>query len=109
MAWVSLVVLLAAAVVVSVLLLLLRAEGGGGGQRGERRTSECPARDVIGMLVLELGKRVRWTWGVQAPAAWVVHDESVCMYVFLGVRSRIWRCDGRKMGNDSLERMTHED
>lgn len=31
--------------------------------------SECPARDVMGILVFEVGKRVRWTWGVQAPAA----------------------------------------
>ena len=41
----------------------------GGGQCGERRTSECPASDVMGILVVELGKRVRWTFGVQAPAA----------------------------------------
>lgn len=54
----------------SVLLLFSGAVGGGGGgQCGERRTSECPARDVMGMVVLELGKRVRWTCGVHAPAA----------------------------------------
>ena len=41
----------------------------GGGQCGERRTSECPASDVMGILVFEFGKRVRWTSGVQAPAA----------------------------------------
>ena len=107
MAWVSLVLLAAVGSV-----LLLRAGGRGGGQHGERRTSECPARDVIGMVVLELGKRVRWTWGVQAPAAWVVHDESVCIVFFfwcweMCFRSRIWRRDGK--GSDSLERMTHED
>ena len=41
----------------------------GGGQCGERRISEWPARDVMGILVFEWGKRVRWTSGVQAPAA----------------------------------------
>ena len=41
----------------------------GGGQCGERTISECPASDVIGILVAESGKRVRWTCGVQAPAA----------------------------------------
>ena len=41
----------------------------GGGQCGERRRRECPAREVMGILVREEGKRAWWTWGVQAPAA----------------------------------------
>lgn len=40
-----------------------------GGQCGDRRRREWPARDVMGILVFEDGKRARWTWGVQAPAA----------------------------------------
>ena len=42
---------------------------GGGGQWAERRRMECPAKEVIGISILDDGKRVRWTWGVQAPAA----------------------------------------
>ena len=44
-------------------------EDGDAGQWGERRRRECPAKEVIGMSILDDGKRVRWTWGVQAPAA----------------------------------------
>lgn len=55
----------------------------GGGQCGERRTSECPASDVMGILVFDFGKRVRWTSGVQAPAARTrrVHGRVVCSCV----------------------------
>lgn len=49
----------------------------GGGQCGERRTSECPASGVMGIRVLELGKRVRWTSGVHAPAACMVSESVV--------------------------------
>ena len=41
----------------------------GTGQRGERRTRLWPAREVIGRWRSDVGKRVRWTVGVQAPAA----------------------------------------
>ena len=53
----------------SALLIGSVLSSAGGGQCGERRTSECPASDVMGILVFEFGKRVRWTSGVQAPAA----------------------------------------
>ena len=45
--------------------------------------SECPASDVMGILVLEVGKRVRWTWGVQAPAVRTrrVQGSVVCSWV----------------------------
>lgn len=43
--------------------------GGGGGHRGERSSRLCPAREAIGSLRGEPGKRVLNTWGVQAPAA----------------------------------------
>lgn len=82
--------------------LLARA----GGQCGERRTSECPARDVMGMRVLELGKRVRWTWGVQAPAAWVVFELVFFVWsqgMCLGRRDRLF---GSGKGNDGLEKIT---
>lgn len=42
---------------------------GAGGHSGERRRTECPARDEMGILKEELGKRFENTWGVQAPAA----------------------------------------
>ncbi len=41
----------------------------GGGQSGERSTRLWPAREVIGRWSLDVVKRVRWTVGVQAPAA----------------------------------------
>ena len=55
----------------------------GGAQCGERMISECPASDVMGILVLEFGKRVRWTSGVQAPAARTrrVQGTVVCSWV----------------------------
>ena len=40
-----------------------------GGHSGERSTRLWPAREVIGRWSLDVGKRVRWTVGVQAPAA----------------------------------------
>lgn len=41
----------------------------GGGHSGEWSTRLWPAREVIGRWSLDVGKRVRWTVGVQAPAA----------------------------------------
>ena len=41
----------------------------GGGHSGERSTRLWPAREVIGRRSFDVGKRVRWTVGVQAPAA----------------------------------------
>ena len=41
----------------------------GGGHSGERSTRLWPAREVIGRWILDVEKRVRWTEGVQAPAA----------------------------------------
>ena len=77
----------------------------GGGQCGERRTSECPASDVMGILVLELGKRARWTFGVQAPAARTrrVQGMVVCSLVEVSRMVTFERVpDGERMTDTAL-------
>ncbi len=95
----------------------------GGGHRGERRTSECPASDVMGIRFRDSGKSVRWTDGVQAPAARTRRVHEMVVWCWMEVLRRVmvesapdeervmeigvagwWRCTLRDWQDDMRKR-----